>query len=74
MAKKVTFIKVYTDGIERKTEKVCNTETEVKKCFDECVESFEEFCKKFGAFNRRDYFVASGEAKGLVFAVMTRNV
>lgn len=74
MAKKVTFIKVYTDGIERKTEKVCNTETEVKKCFDECVESFEEFCKKFGAFNRRDYLVASGEAKGLVFAVMTRNV
>lgn len=74
MAKKVIFIKVYTDGIERKTEKVCNTETEVKKCFDECVESFEEFCKKFGAFNRRDYLVASGEAKGLVFAVMTRNV
>lgn len=74
MAKKVTFIEVYTDGIERKTEKVCNTETEAKKCFDECVESFEEFCKKFGAFNRRDYLVASGEAKGLVFAVMTRNV
>lgn len=74
MAKKVTFVKVYTDGIERKTEKVCNTETEMRKCFDECVESFEEFCKKFGAFNRRDYLVASGEAKGLVFAVMTRNV
>ena len=55
MAKRVIFSKIYSDGIERTTEKDCNTETEMRKCFDECVESFEEFCKKFGAFERRDY-------------------
>lgn len=74
MAKRVSFVKVYSDGIERKAEKVCNSETEMRKCFDECVKSFEEFCKKFGAFDRRDYIVASGEAMGIVFAVMTLNV
>lgn len=74
MAKRVIFSKIYSDGIERTTEKDCNTETEMRKCFDECVESFEEFCKKFGAFDRRDYIVASGEAMGIVFAVMTLNV
>ena len=74
MAKRVIFSKMYSDGIERTTEKDCNTETEMRKCFDECVVSFEEFCKKFGAFDRRDYIVASGEAMGIVFAVMTLNV
>lgn len=43
MAKRVIFSKIYSDGIERKTEKDCNTETEMRKCFDECVVSFEEF-------------------------------
>ena len=50
MAKRVIFSKIYSDGIERTTEKDCNTETEMRKCFDECVVSFEEFCKKFARF------------------------
>ena len=74
MAKRVSFVKVYSDGIERKSEKVCNSETEMRKCFDECVDSFEEFCKKFGAFMKRDYRMASGEAMGITFAVMVANV
>lgn len=73
MAKRVIFSRIYFDG-ERTTEKDCNTETEMREYFDECVQSFEEFCKKFGAFNRRDYFVASGEAMGIVFAIITLNV
>lgn len=74
MAKRVSFVKVYSDGIERKTEKVCNSETEMRKCFDECVKSFEEFCERFGAFMKRDYRMASGEAMGITFAVMVENV
>lgn len=73
MAKRVIFSKIYYDGI-RTTEKECNTETEMRKYFNECVASFEEFCRKFGAFDRRDYFVSSGEAMGVVFSVITLNV
>lgn len=73
MAKRVILSKIYSDGIERKTEKDCNTETEMRKCFDECVKSFEEFCKRFGAFVKRDYRMASGEAMGITFAVMVVN-
>ena len=32
MAKRVIFSKMYSDGIERKTEKDCNTETEARLC------------------------------------------
>ena len=74
MTKRVVFSKIYSDGIERKTEKDCNTETEARKCFDECVASFEEFCKKFGAFDRRDYVLASGEAMGNEFSLKVEDV
>ena len=74
MAKRVILSKIYSDGIERKTEKDCNTETEARKCFDECVASFEEFCKKFGAFDRRDYVLASGEAMGNEFSLKVEDV
>ena len=74
MTKRVIFSKIYSDGIERKTEKDCNTETEARKCFDECVASFEEFCKKFGAFDRRDYVLASGEAMGNEFSLKVEDV
>lgn len=74
MAQKVIFAKVFKDGEIKKEEKICNTEDEMMKCFDECVESFEEFCKEFGTFERYKYLSASGEALGIACAVMVENI
>ena len=54
MAKKLIFVKFLNDGSITgnliKTEKVYDDETEMKKMFDECVGTFETYCKMFGQF------------------------
>ena len=78
MAKKLIFVKFLNDGSITgkliKTEKVFDDETEMKKMFDECVGTFETYCKMFGRFVRRDYETASGSAMGNGFSLKVENV
>lgn len=78
MAKKLTFVKFLNDGSITgnliKTEKVYDDETEMKKMFDECVGTFEPYCKMFGRFVRRDYKMASGSAMGNGFSLKVEDV
>lgn len=78
MAKKLTFVKFLNDGSITgnliKTEKVYDDETEMKKMFDECVGTFETYCKMFGQFARRDYETANGAAMGNGFSLKVENV
>ena len=85
MAKKLIFVKFLNDtGEPIKTEKVYDIikrekvydddETEMKKMFDECVGTFEPYCKMFGQFARRDYKTANGEAMGNMFSLKVEDV
>lgn len=78
MAKKLTFVKFLNDGSFTgeliKTEKVYDDETEMKKMFDECVGTFETFCKMFGQFTRCDYETAGGAAMGNGFSLKVEDV
>lgn len=78
MAKKLTFVKFFNNvgitGKLIKTEKVYDDETEMKKMFDECVGTFETYCKMFGQFARRDYEMANGEAMGNMFSLKVEDV
>lgn len=78
MAKKLTFVKFLNDGSITgnliKTEKVYDDETEMKKMFDECVGTFETYCKMFGQFARRDYETANGAATGNMFSLKVEDV
>ena len=78
MAKKLTFVKFLNDGSITgnliKTEKVYDDETEMKKMFDECVGTFETYCKMFGQFARRDYETANGAAMGNGFSLKVEDV
>lgn len=78
MAKKLIFVKFLNDGSITgkliRTEKVYDNEAELKKMFDECVDTFEPYCKMFGLFARRDYESANGSAMGNVFSLKVDNV
>lgn len=78
MAKKLIFVKFLNDGSITgnliKTEKVYDDETEMKKMFDECVGTFETYCKMFGRFVRRDYEMASGSAMGNGFSLKVEDI
>lgn len=78
MAKKLIFVKFLNNvgitGKLIKTEKVFDDETEMKKMFDECVGTFEPYCKMFGQFARRDYETANGEAMGNMFSLKVEDV
>lgn len=75
MAKKLIFVKFLNDtGQLIKTEKVYDDETEMKKMFDECVGTFETYCKMFGQFARCDYEMAYGAATGIIFSLKVEDV
>ncbi len=78
MSKKLIFVKFLNDGSITgeliKTEKVYDDETELRKCFDECVGTFETYCKMFGQFARRDYETANGAAMGNGFSLKVEDV
>ena len=75
MAKKLIFVKFLNDtGEPIKTEKVYDDEKKKKKMFDECVGTFEPYCKMFGQFARRDYKTANGEAMGNMFSLKVEDV
>lgn len=78
MTKKLIFVKFLNNvgitGKLIKTEKVFDDETEMKKMFDECVGTFEPYCKMFGRFVRRDYEMASGSAMGNGFSLKVEDV
>ena len=78
MSKKLIFVKFLNDGSITgeliKTEKVYDDETEMKKMFDECVGTFETYCKMFGQFARRDYETANGAAMGNGFSLKVEDV
>lgn len=84
MAKKLIFVKFLNDTgklikTEKvydiiKTEKVYDDETEMKKMFDECVATFETYCKMFGQFARRNYETAYGAATGNMFSLKVEDV
>lgn len=84
MAKKLIFVKFLNDTGELiktekvydiiKTENVYDDETEMKKMFDECVGTFETYCKMFGQFARRDYETAYGAATGNMFSLKVEDI
>lgn len=78
MAKKLTFVKFLNDGSITgnliKTEKVYDDETEMKKMFDECVGTFETYCKMFGRFARDGYETANGSALSNGFSLKVEDV
>ena len=78
MAKKLTFGKFLNDGSITgnliKTEKVYDDETEMKKMFDECVGTFETYCKMFGRFARDGYETANGSALSNGFSLKVEDV
>lgn len=84
MAKKLIFVKFLNDTGELiktekvydiiKTEKVYDDETEMKKMFDECVGTFETYCKMFGRFARDGYETANGSALSNGFSLKVEDV
>lgn len=78
MAKKLIFVKFLNDGSITgkliKTEKVFDDETEMKKMFDECVGTFEPYCKMFGRFARHGYETANGSALSNGFSLKVEDV
>lgn len=71
---KVTFVKIFNNGEVRRAERTFKDEQDMKRCFDECVQSFEHECRLFGRFMRHDYRSASGAMENAIYSVLAENV
>lgn len=65
----VKFVKIFKNREMRRAERYCKDEQEMKRCFDECVQSFERECRLLGTFMRHDYYSASGAVEDVTYAV-----